>query len=109
MATFGVHASWRSESDVPDDAVLMVNEIFSPDDEDLCTWVDQAEPRRIVVTFDVESATYATAALECLTAVAGVPKIEPRLGTLEEVGATDEEGYLVVSADDFEELSHLAD
>lgn len=44
-----------------------------------------------------------------VTAVAGVPQIEPCLGTLEEVEATDEEGYLVVSADDVEELSHLAD
>ena len=109
MATFSVHASWLSESDVPEDAVLKVNETFRPDDEALCTWVDQAEPRRFVVSFDVESATYATAARECLTAVTAVPQIEPRLGTLEEVGATDEEGYLVVGADDFEELSHVAD
>jgi hypothetical protein len=69
-------------------------------------WVDQAEPRRFLVSFDVESDSYAAAARECLTSVAAVPEIEPRLGTLEEVGATDEAGYLVVGADDFEELRH---
>jgi len=69
-------------------------------------WVDQAEPRRFLVSFDVESDSYAAAAGECLTSVAAVPEIEPRLGTLEEVGATDEAGYLVVGADDFEELRH---
>ena len=51
-------------------------------------WVDQAEPRRFLVSFDVESESYAAAARECLTSVAAVPEIEPRLGTLEEVGAT---------------------
>jgi hypothetical protein len=72
-------------------------------------WVDRAEPRRFLVSFDVESDSYAAAARECLTSVAAVPEIEPRLGTLEEVGATDEAGYLVVEADDFEELRHPAD
>jgi hypothetical protein len=48
-------------------------------------WVDQAEPRRLLVSFDVESDSYAAAAGECLTSVAAVPEIEPRLGTLEEV------------------------
>ena len=67
--------------------------------------VDQAEPRRFLVSFDVESDSYAAAG-ECLTSVAAVPEIEPRLGTLEEVGATDEAGYLAVGADDFEELRH---
>jgi hypothetical protein len=39
-----------------------------------------------------------------------VDKAEPRrFGTLEEVGATDEAGYLVVGAGDFEELRHPAD
>ena len=71
--------------------------------------VDQAEPRRFLVSFDVESDSYAAAARECLTSVAAVPGIEPRLGTLEEVGAADEAGYLVVGADDFEELRHPAD
>jgi hypothetical protein len=52
--------------------------------------VDQAEPRRFLVSFDVESDSYAAAAGECLTSVAAVPEIEPRLGTVEEVGATDE-------------------
>jgi hypothetical protein len=109
VATFSVHASWLSDSDVPDDAVLKVNQTFRPDDKALCTWVDQAEPRRFLMSFDVESADYATAARECLTVVAAVPQIEPRLGALEEVGATDEEGYLVVGADDFEDLRHLGD
>jgi hypothetical protein len=104
-----VHASWLSDSDVPEDAVLRVNETFRPNDEALCTWVDQAEPRRFLVSYDVESANYATAARECLTTVASVPQIEPRLGALEEVGATDEEGYLVVAVDDFEDLRHLDD
>ena len=72
-------------------------------------WVDQAEPRRFLVSFDVQSDSYAAAARECLTSVAAVHEIEPRLGTLEEVGATDEAGYLVVGADDFEELRHPAD
>ena len=72
-------------------------------------WVDQAEPRRFLVSFDVERDSYAAAARECLTPVAAVPEIEPRLGTLEEAGATDEAGYLVVGADDFEELRHPAD
>ena len=66
--------------------------------------MDQAEPRRFLVSFDVESDSYAAAAGECLTSVAAVPEIEPRLGTLEEVGATDEAGYLGVGADDFAEL-----
>jgi hypothetical protein len=35
--------------------------------------------------------------------------MEPRLGALEEVGATDEAGYLVVGADDFEGLRHPTD
>ena len=69
--------------------------------------MDQAEPRRFLVSFDVESDSYAAAARECLTS--GGSRIEPRLGTLEEVGATDEAGYLVVGADDFEELRHPAD
>ncbi len=69
-------------------------------------WVDRAEPRRFLVSFDVESDSYAAAAGECLTSGAAVPEIEPRLGTLEEVGATDEAGYLVVGADDFEDLRH---
>jgi hypothetical protein len=47
-------------------------------------WVDQAEPRRLSVSFDVESDSYAAATGECLTSVAAVPEIEPRLGTLEE-------------------------
>src|SRR5216683_2384323 len=72
-------------------------------------WVDQAEPRRFLVSFDVESDSYAAAARECLTSVAAVPEIEPRPGTLEEVGATDEAGYLVVGTDDFDELRHPAD
>ena len=71
-------------------------------------WVDQAEPRRFLVSFDVESDSYAAAG-ECLTSVAAVPEIEPRLGTPEEIGTTDEAGYLVVGADDFEELRHPAD
>jgi hypothetical protein len=66
-------------------------------------WADQADPRRFVVSSDVESDSYATAG-ECLASVAAVPEIEPRLGTLEEVGATDQAVYLVVGADDFEEL-----
>lgn len=109
VATFNVQASWIADSEVADDAVLNVNKTFRPDDEALCTWVDRAEPRRFLVSFDVESDNYATAARECLTVVAEVSQIEPRIGTLEEVGATDEEGYLVVGADDFEELQHLAD
>jgi hypothetical protein len=52
-------------------------------------WVDQAGPRRFLVSFDAESDSYAAAG-ECLTSVAAVPEIEPRLGTLAEVGATDE-------------------
>jgi hypothetical protein len=48
-------------------------------------WVDQAEHRRFLVSFDIESGG-------CLTSVAAVPEIEPRPGTLEEVGATDEAG-----------------
>lgn len=72
-------------------------------------WVDQAESRRFLVSFDVESDSYAATARECLTSVAAVPEIEPRPNTLEEVGATDEAGYLVVGAYDFEELRHTAD
>jgi hypothetical protein len=72
-------------------------------------WVDQAGPRRFVMSFDVESDSYAAAARECLTSVAAVPEIEPRLGALDEVGATDEAGYLVVGAGDFEELRHPSD
>ncbi len=71
--------------------------------------VDQAEPRRFLVSFGIESDSYAAAARECLTSVAAVPEIEPRLGTLEEVGAADEAGYPVVGADDLEELRHPAD
>lgn len=71
--------------------------------------MDQAEPRRFLMSFDVESDSYAAAAREYLRSVAAVPEIEPRLGTLEEVGATDEAGYLVAGADDFEELRHPAD
>ncbi len=40
--------------------------------------------------------------------ITGDDEIEPRLGTFEEVGATDEAGYLVVGADDCEELRHPA-
>ena len=65
--------------------------------------MDQAGPRRFLVSSGVESDSYAAAG-ECLTSVAAVPGIEPRPGTLEEVGATDEAGYLVVGADDLEEL-----
>ena len=72
-------------------------------------WVDQAEPRRFLVSFDAESDSYAAAAGECLTSVAAVLAMEPRLGALEEVGATDEAGYLVVGADDFEGLRHPTD
>ena len=68
-------------------------------------WVDQAEPRRFLVSFDVESDSYAGAARECLTSFGG-SRDRPRLGTLEEVGATDEAGYGVVGADGFEELRH---
>ena len=109
VATYSVHASWLSDSHVPDEAVQKVSQTFRPDDEALCTWVDEAEPRRFLLSFDVESANYAAAVRDCLITVAAVPQIEPRLGALEEVGATDEEGYLVVGADDFEELRHLGD
>jgi hypothetical protein len=71
--------------------------------------VDQAEPRRFLVSLDVASDSYTAAARECPTSVAAVPEIEPRPGTLEEVGAADEAGYLVVGADDFDELPHPAD
>jgi hypothetical protein len=70
--------------------------------------VDQAKPRRFLGSFDVESDSYA-AARECLTSIAAVPKIEPRLGTPEEVAATDEAGYLGVGAEHFEELRQPAD
>lgn len=43
VATFDVHASWISDAEVPDDAVLEVNRSFRPLDEELCTWVNQAE------------------------------------------------------------------
>jgi hypothetical protein len=109
VATFSVHASWLSDSEVDDDAVSKVSQSFRPDDEGLCAWVDEREPRRFLVSFDVESATHATAARDCLSVVLQVPQIEPRMGTLEEVGATDEEGYLVVKAGDFEELRSLTD
>lgn len=109
VVTFSVHASWLGESDVPDESVLKVYQNFRPDDEALCAWVDRAEPRRFLVSFDVETATHAAAARKCLTIVAAAPQIEPRLGILEEVGATDDEGYLVVGADDFEELRQLSD
>jgi len=57
-------------------------------------WVAQAEPRRFLVSFDVASDSYAAAAGACLTSAAAVPEIESRLGTLEEVRATDElEGF----------------
>jgi hypothetical protein len=85
---------------VADDAVLNVNRSFRPEDEDLCTWVDQAEPRHFLVSFTVESQTYVTAVRECLSAVAAVPRIEPRVGALKEVGAMDEEGGVVVPAGD---------
>ena len=71
--------------------------------------MDQAEPRRFIVSSGVESDSHAAAARECLTSVAAVPEIEPRLGALDEVGATDEAGYLVAGADDFEDLRHPAD
>lgn len=106
MAVFSVHASWLSGSDVPDDAALKINETLRPDDDDLCAWVDEAEPRRFLVSFDVETTDYTAAARECLIQVAVVLQIEPRLGALEGVGATDEEGYLVVSADDLDALRH---
>ena len=70
--------------------------------------VDQAEPRRFLVSFDVESDSYAAAG-EHLTSAAAVPEIEPRPGTLGEAGATDEAGYPAVGADDFKELRHPAD
>jgi hypothetical protein len=107
VATFSVHASWISESEVAEDSVLKINQTFRPDDEALCTWVDEAEPRRFLVSFNVESDSYATAARECFVVVAAVRQIDPRLGTLEEVGATDDGGYLVVRAEDFGELQHL--
>jgi hypothetical protein len=109
VETFSVHASWLSESAVPEGAVDQVSKSFRPDDDGLCAWVDEREPRRFLVSFDVESAHRATAARDCLTAVLRVAELEPRLGTLEEVGATDDEGYLVVNASDFEELRSLAD
>lgn len=56
------------------------------------------------MSFNVESATYASAVRECLSAVAAVPRIEPRVGTLKEVGAMDEEGGVVVPAGDLEDL-----
>jgi hypothetical protein len=104
VATFTVRASWISDAVVADDAVLNVNRSFRPEDENLCTWVDQAEPRHFHVSFSVESEAYATAVRECLSAVAAVPQIEPRVGTLKEVGAMDEEGGVVVPASDLEEL-----
>jgi hypothetical protein len=61
--------------------------------------VDQAEPRCFLVSFGVESDSHAAAARRVPTSVAAVPGIEPRLGTLEEVGATDEAGYLVGGTD----------
>jgi hypothetical protein len=69
---------------------------------------DQAQPRRFPGSSDAQSDSY-TAAGECLTSVAAVPEIEPRLGTPEEAGATDEAGYLVAGADDLEKLRHPAD
>lgn len=109
MAAFSVHASWIAESEVAEDTVRKVSQAFRPDDEALCTWVDQNEPRRFFVSFDVDSNSYAAAARECLAAIAAVTEIEPRLGTPEEVGATDDGGHLVVSADDFEELQQQPD
>jgi hypothetical protein len=44
-------------------------------------WVDHAERRRFLVSFDVESDSYDAAAGKCLSSVAAVPEIEPRLGT----------------------------
>lgn len=87
-----------------DDAVLNVNRSFRPEDEDLCTWVDRAEPRPFLVSFSIESVTYASAVRECLSAVAAVPQIEPRVGTLKEVGGMDEEGGVVVPAGELDDL-----
>jgi hypothetical protein len=69
-------------------------------------WVDQAGARRFLVSFDVESDSYAAAARELPYVLRSGSRDRPRLGTLEEVGATDEAGYGVVGADDFEELQH---
>lgn len=109
VAAFSVHGSWISDSQVTEDHVLNANENFRRGDEELCTWVDQAEPRRFVVSFNVEGDNYADAARECLTIVSAVTQIEPRVGILDEIGAADEEGYLVVRAEDFDELQNLAD
>jgi hypothetical protein len=56
-------------------------------------WVDQAEPRRFLVSCDVQSDSYAAPRASAFRSVAAVPDIEPRLGILEEVGATDEASY----------------
>ena len=56
-------------------------------------WVDQAEPRRFLV-----SLTYRATATPPQASALGPSRraeVEPCLGTLEEVGATGEGGYLV--------------
>ncbi len=81
---------------------------FRADDESLCAWVTRPNHDASLSSFDVDSADYARAASGCLATVAAVLQTEPRLGVLEEVGATDDEGYLVVAAEDFEKLHRSA-
>lgn len=56
------------------------------------------------MSLDVQAASYVDAAQQCLGLVSEVADLEPRVGSLEEVGATDEEGYLVVGPEGFEKL-----
>lgn len=104
MRIFSVHASWRSSGAVDADAALNVNRIFRREDETLCAWIDEKDAHRFLVSFDLQAADYVDAAKQCLGLASEVVDLEPRVGSLEEVGATDEEGYLVIGPEDFDEL-----
>ena len=70
-------SSWTSSSLSCDVARVALGRRF----KERQGWVDQADPRRFLVSFDAESDSYAAAARECLTSYPAVPAIEPRLGT----------------------------
>lgn len=105
MGIFSVHALWRSKVAVPADAALNVNRMFRREDKTLCAWVDEKDAHRFLVSFDLQAANYFDGAQQCLGLVNEVVDLEPRVGSLEEVGAADEVGYLVVGPEDFDELA----
>jgi hypothetical protein len=95
--TYNVHAAWESGVPIAETTLTALGASLQPDDESFCFWVDEADPRRVLASWNVPALSIEDAARQCRAALLPLEREPDFVASLAEIGVSTDDGYWTTS------------